>query len=204
MNKAAFLDRDGVINRKAPTEGEYITRWEEMQILPGVVEAITLLNRTGFRVIVVSNQRCVAKGLLTIRELDSLHQRLRTELHVNGAKIDEIYYCPHEEQPQCSCRKPEPGMLFAAASEHEIDLNSSWMIGDSEKDVEAGRRAGCRTARILRPLVTPGGNADVFARSLLESVQQILQAENTVVDRHKIDPAQSLRKGNASSGARCR
>jgi D-glycero-D-manno-heptose 1,7-bisphosphate phosphatase len=197
MNRAAFLDRDGVINRKAPTEDEYITRWEEMQILPGVVEAITLLNRAGFQVILVSNQRCVAKGLLTVGELDSLHERLCNELGALGAKIDESYYCPHEEQPPCRCRKPEPGMLFNAAREHQIDLNSSWMIGDSEKDVEAGRRAGCRTARILRPRVTPEGNADLFARSLLESVQQILRAENTVVNRHK------NQHSTESSGTQC-
>ena len=146
MNKAAFLDRDGVINRKAPTEDEYITRWEEMHIIPGVVEAIALLNRAGFRVIVVSNQRCVAKGLVTTGQLDAMHQQMCRELGAVGAKIDGVYYCPHEEQPPCSCRKPEPGMLFTAADEHEVDLTSSWMIGDSEKDVEAGRSAGCRTA----------------------------------------------------------
>jgi D-glycero-D-manno-heptose 1,7-bisphosphate phosphatase len=199
MNKAAFLDRDGVINQKAPTEDEYITRWEEMELLPGVVEAIALLNRAGFQVIVVSNQRCVAKGLLTVSELDSLHQRLCNELEALGAKIDESYYCPHEEQPPCSCRKPEPGMLFKAASEHQIDLNSSWMIGDSEKDVEAGRRAGCRTARILRPRVAPDGNAEVFARSLLEAVQQILRAETNVVDSGEIDTAHGLRECNTGS-----
>ena len=88
MNKAAFLDRDGVINRKAPTEDEYITRWEEMHIIPGVAEAIALLNRAGFHVIVVSNQRCVAKGLLTTSELDALHQRMCRELGAGGAMID--------------------------------------------------------------------------------------------------------------------
>jgi D-glycero-D-manno-heptose 1,7-bisphosphate phosphatase len=191
MNKAAFLDRDGVINQKAPTEDEYITSWEEMQILPGVVDAITLLNRAGFQVIVVSNQRCVAKGLLTVADLDSLHQRLRNELGALGAKIDEIYYCPHEEQPPCGCRKPEPGMLFKAASEHHIDLNSSWMIGDSEKDVKAGRKAGCSTARILRPRVTADGNADVIAPSLLEAVYQILEHEATAPGRQEVGAAKA-------------
>jgi len=187
MNKAAFLDRDGVINRKAPTEDEYITRWEEMQIIPGVAEAIALLNRAGFRVIVVSNQRCVAKGLLTTTELDEMHQRMCRELGAVGAKIDGVYYCPHEEQPPCSCRKPEPGMLFAAADEHQVDLPSSWMIGDSEKDVEAGRSARCRTARILRPGATANGKATVLARSLLEAVHQILRLEETSSDRWRTD-----------------
>jgi D-glycero-D-manno-heptose 1,7-bisphosphate phosphatase len=195
MNKAAFLDRDGVINRKAPTEDEYITCWEEMQIIPGVVEAIALLNQAGFRVIVVSNQRCVAKGLLTTSELDAMHQRMCRELGAAGAKIDGVYYCPHEEQPPCSCRKPEPGMLFAAADEHQVDLPSSWMIGDSEKDVEAGRSAGCRTARILRANAGADGNADVLARSLLDVAHQILQLEETFTDRGE---------RNAASGVRCR
>jgi D-glycero-D-manno-heptose 1,7-bisphosphate phosphatase len=195
MNKAAFLDRDGVINRKAPTEDEYITCWEEMQIFPGVVEAIALLNQADFRVIVVSNQRCVAKGLLTVEELNSLHQRMCSELTAEGAKIDGVYYCPHEEDPPCSCRKPEPGMLFVAAGEHDVDLGSSWMIGDSEKDVEAGRRAGCRTARILRPNVSADGRADVIVRSLLEAVQEILRTQGISTGRAE---------DNATSGVRCR
>jgi D-glycero-D-manno-heptose 1,7-bisphosphate phosphatase len=184
MNKGAFLDRDGVINRKAPTEDEYIIHWEEMEILAGVVEAITLLNRSKFRVIVVSNQRCLAKGLLTASELDSMHHRMCTELAAMGARIDGVYYCPHEEQPPCSCRKPEPGMLFKAAAEHQVDLNCSWMIGDSEKDIEAGRRAGCRTARIGRPYISADDTADVLARSLLEAVHQILQLGGSVAGRH--------------------
>jgi D-glycero-D-manno-heptose 1,7-bisphosphate phosphatase len=196
MNKAAFLDRDGVINRKAPTEDEYITRWEEMHILPGVFEAIALLNQAGFRVIVVSNQRCIAKGLLTANELDSIHQRMCNELAALGANIDGVYYCPHEEQPPCSCRKPEPGMLFAAAREHQVDLSSSWMIGDSDKDVETGRRVGCRTARILRPRANADGNPDVLARSLLEAVQQILRVEESVNDRQEIGAVRSNRRSN--------
>ena len=191
MNKAAFLDRDGVINRKAPTEDEYITRWEEMHIIPGVVEAIALLNRAGFRVIVVSNQRCVAKGLVTTGQLDAMHQEMCRELGAVGAKIDGVYYCPHEEQPPCSCRKPEPGMLFTAADEHEVDLTSSWMIGDSEKDVEAGRSAGCRTVRILRLGAVANSNADVLARSLLEAARQILRLEESSPDRWRTDVVQS-------------
>jgi D-glycero-D-manno-heptose 1,7-bisphosphate phosphatase len=203
MSKAAFLDRDGVINRKAPTEDEYIIRWEEMQILPGVVEAIALLNRASFLVIVVSNQRCVAKGLLKASELDSMHQRLCRELAAMGAKIDGVYYCPHGEQPPCRCRKPEPGMLFAAANEHHVDLRSSWMIGDSEKDVGAGRSAGCRTARILRTDINADDNADVLARSLLEAVHQILRREEAIADRREIDAARSDRRElNSANGVR--
>jgi D-glycero-D-manno-heptose 1,7-bisphosphate phosphatase len=173
MNKAVFLDRDGVINRKAP-EGEYVTRWEDMVFLPGVAEAIASLSKVGFSVIVVSNQRCVAKGLLTVHELESIHQRMRQELALNGAFITDIYYCPHEKEPRCSCRKPESGMLLAAAQEHDLDLKGSWMIGDSSSDVLAGKNAGCRTVRILNDTGIAQDGADVFAHSLLEAAQQIL------------------------------
>jgi D-glycero-D-manno-heptose 1,7-bisphosphate phosphatase len=173
MKRAAFLDRDGVINRKPP-EGQYVTRWEEMQFLPGVAEAIALLIGAGFCVIVVSNQRCVAKGLLTVRELDLIHLRMCQELATAGAEITEVYYCPHDTQPPCGCRKPAPGMLLAAAHAHEIDLTASWMIGDSDIDMEAGRIAGCRTARILKSDQVASGVADAFAQSLLNAVHQIL------------------------------
>ncbi len=177
MKRAAFLDRDGVINRK-PKEGQYVTRWEEMQFLPGVAEGIALLIEAGFYVIVVSNQRCVAKGLLTVRELDLIHERMCEELAAAGAVITEVYYCPHETQPPCSCRKPAPGMLLSAARAHEIDLTASWMIGDSDIDVEAGKNAGCRTARIVKSDQVANGSADVLAQSLLLAVHQILLLES--------------------------
>src|SRR5208282_2376662 len=144
MKKAAFLDRDGVINRKAP-EGQYVTRWVDMELLPGAREAIRLLNDAGFIVVVVSNQRCVAKGLITAEELESMHARMCREFHDAGATIDAVYYCPHDNQPPCGCRKPQPGMLFHAARVHNLLLSGSWMIGDSERDVQAGRNAGCNT-----------------------------------------------------------
>jgi histidinol-phosphate phosphatase family protein len=181
VKRAAFLDRDGVINQKLP-EGQYVTRWEEMQFLPGVVEAVSLLSGAGFRVIIVTNQRCVAKGLLTVPELNKIHQRMCGELAAAGAVIDDVYYCPHEEQPPCSCRKPAPGLLLTAARAHQIDLTVSWMIGDSDRDMEAGRRAGCRTARILKSDHAGSGVADVIAQSLLNAVHQILLLESIPID----------------------
>jgi D-glycero-D-manno-heptose 1,7-bisphosphate phosphatase len=177
MNKAVFLDRDGVINRKPP-KGRYITRWEEMHLLQGVGEVIGLLNRAGFRVIVVSNQRCVAKGLVTVRELESLHQRMCQHLAAAGATIDGVYYCPHEKWPACGCRKPAPGMLLDAALKHQLDLPASWMVGDSEIDIAAGKSAGCKTALLLESGGTADGKADVVAPSLREAIYQILLLEN--------------------------
>jgi D-glycero-D-manno-heptose 1,7-bisphosphate phosphatase len=177
MSKAAFLDRDGVINRNAQ-RGEYVTRWADVHILPGVAAAIVLLNRAGFRVIIVSNQRCVAKGLITTADLEVMHQRMCDELAGAGARIDAIYYCPHETEPACGCRKPAPGMLLAAAREHQLNLSEPWMIGDSDIDVAAGKNAGCKTARLMSTSETDCGSADVVAPSLLEAIRQIFRQEN--------------------------
>jgi len=181
MNRAAFLDRDGVINRKAPDE-QYVTRWEDFHLLPGVVEGIAQLNRAGLRVIVVTNQRCVAKGLLTEAELKNLHRQMSEHLAQAGATIDAIYYCPHELEVSCGCRKPAPGMLLTAARFHGLDLAASWMIGDSDSDIQAGKNAGCRTARLSgkNQKETKSGtalpdDADIIASSLLDAIHQILQ-----------------------------
>jgi D-glycero-D-manno-heptose 1,7-bisphosphate phosphatase len=180
MTRAVFLDRDGVINRKPP-EGQYVTRWEELHFLPGVAPAISQLNRSGFRVIVVTNQRCVAKGLITSSELEVLHQRMCDALAGAGATIDGAYYCPHEKELACGCRKPAAGMLFDAARTHEIDLKASWMIGDSKIDIEAGRKAGCKTAQLLSTDEAADGNADVVAPSLSDVIYQILKREENRV-----------------------
>src|ERR1700746_1005229 len=148
MPRAVFMDRDGVINQK-PREGEYVTSWDDFHILPGVAEAVTLLKRAGYAVIVVTNQRCVAKGLLAGAELEEIHKRMRESLSRLGATVDGVYYCPHDYESSCSCRKPAPGMLHEAAQEHGLDLRSSWMVGDSEIDIQAGKNAGCKTARVF-------------------------------------------------------
>jgi len=187
MVRAAFLDRDGVINRKAP-DGEYVIHWEDFHFLPGVAEAIAQLNGAGFCVIVVTNQRCVAKGLLTEAELESLHRRMTDHLASAGARVDAIYCCPHENEPPCSCRKPAPGMLLEAARCRGLDLTASWMIGDSAADIQAGKSAGCRTARVLveNPPMRESGNdgampcdADITAASLLEAIPGILEIRNS-------------------------
>jgi D-glycero-D-manno-heptose 1,7-bisphosphate phosphatase len=173
MKRAVFLDRDGVINRKA-SKGEYVTRWEDFQFLPGAAEAISLLVGAGWSVIVITNQPCVAQGLLSIPELEIIHGKMLQELLQAGADVEAIYYCPHEKQPPCTCRKPLPGMLLTAAQEHQIDLASSWMIGDSDKDVEAGKRAGCRTVLILANSRIESEFADFFAATLFDASRRVL------------------------------
>jgi D-glycero-D-manno-heptose 1,7-bisphosphate phosphatase len=186
MNRAAFLDRDGVINRKLP-EGQYVTRWEDFHLLPGAIEGIAQLNQAGLRVIVVTNQRCVAKGLLTETDLRKLHWQVSEHLRRAGATIDAIYYCPHEVRPSCDCRKPAPGMLLEAARLHGLDLAASWMIGDSDSDIQAGKNAGCRTARLAKMQTekevddgcATSGDADIVAVSFLDAIHQILELGNS-------------------------
>lgn len=172
MVRAVFLDRDGVINRKVP-EGRYVTRWAQVKLLPGGAEAVKRIRDAGFLVVVVSNQRAVAKGLVSTVELDFLHLRMGQELF-HGERGFDAVYCPHDNDPPCGCRKPQPGMLLAAAQDRGIDLAASWMVGDSESDVLAGRRAGCRTIRIGSPDVRSSTAADGVAKSLAEAARLIL------------------------------
>lgn len=182
MTKAVFLDRDGIINRK-PKEGEYITSWDDFHILPGVAEGVTLLNRAEYIVVVVTNQRCVARGVISVTDLEKIHCRMSDALLQAGARLDGVFYCPHDYKPSCSCRKPAPGMLLAAAQMHGVDLGSSWMVGDSEIDMQAGVSAGCKTARVssehehqnaIEHAAGKSGRTEIIASSLLDSVRQIL------------------------------
>ena len=147
-----FLDRDGVLNRKPP-EGQYVTSWEEFDLLPGVERAIGALNRSGRKVIVVTNQRGVAKGLYSFADLERMHGLLRARLAQHDAHLDAIYVCPHEEG-ECSCRKPGIGLFEQAFRDFpDVTPARSLMVGDSIRDIEAGARAGMRTVLVW-------GNAD--------------------------------------------
>lgn len=189
MTRAAFLDRDGVINQKAP-EGQYVTSWGDFHFLPRIAESIALLNALDFSVVVVTNQRCVAKGLMALAELEEMHRRMSESLRHEGAVIDAVYYCPHDYEAACDCRKPAPGMLLQAARERGIQLRESWMIGDSDIDVQAGQNAGCRTAKISADGSTIGrnaaqGGADIVVPSVLDAVREILRLEGISVDSLK-------------------
>ncbi len=176
VNRAVFLDRDGVINRKAP-EGEYILLEKDFEILPDAPAAIRSLSEAGFLVIVVTNQRCVARGLLSEAGLQALHKTMLKRLQTSGAVVNAVYYCPHEADNRCACRKPKPGMFLKAASDHAIELTASWMIGDHWSDVEAGNAAGCRSillADAAHP-VPPTHDHCKVAASLSKAVEYILQ-----------------------------
>jgi len=142
--RTVFLDRDGVLNRKLP-EDRYVTSWSEFHPLPGVPQAIARLNQAGLRVIVVSNQRGIARGLYTSNDVRKVHAELQSWLQSQGAHIGAFYFCPHNKQ-QCNCRKPLPGLFHQAVAEFpEIAAASSIMIGDSLSDIQFGHRLGMRT-----------------------------------------------------------
>ena len=177
--RAVFLDRDGTINRYVG----FLRDIEDFELLPGVAEAVRLINASGFLTIVVTNQPVIARGEVTAEELDAIHCKMETLLGTEGAFIDGLYYCPHHPDKgfdgeveslkiECDCRKPKPGMLLSAARDFNIDLNSSWMVGDGKNDILAGKAAGCRTALVSGK---EDFGQDFTASSLLEAVNLILK-----------------------------
>jgi histidinol-phosphate phosphatase family protein len=138
--RCVFLDRDGVINCKAAPD-DYIKTVEEFRLIPQIVDWIRLFNALDFLVIVVTNQRGIARGLMSDADVREIHERMREELLSGGARIDDVYYCPHEEN-SCECRKPKPGLILAAAAKWDIDVSRSVLIGDSERDRELAAHCG--------------------------------------------------------------
>ncbi|HEV7493823.1 HAD family hydrolase [Baekduia sp.] len=160
--RAVFLDRDGVLNDPVfdPADGrcESPLHAADVVLADGAVEGCRLLQNAGFFLIVVSNQPGAAKGKTTLDELWAIHERVVALLAEHDILIEEWRYCHHhpeatvaELRGPCDCRKPAPGMLLDAATARGIDLPASWMVGDSDGDIEAGRRAGCRTVLIEHP-----------------------------------------------------
>jgi D-glycero-D-manno-heptose 1,7-bisphosphate phosphatase len=140
--RCVFMDRDGVINRKA-TPGEYIRTRQEFELIPAAAEWIHMFNALGLLVIVITNQRGVALGRIQPAELDRIHELMRQQLAIGGARIDDIFVCPHGEN-SCGCRKPKPGLIQAAARKWNISIAGSALIGDSQSDRELAVSCGLR------------------------------------------------------------
>ena len=159
--KAFFLDRDGVINKN---QNDYVKKIDEVEILPYVPEAIRLLNMADILVIIITNQSAINRGIVTIKILDEIHHFLKNELSKYNAKIDGIYFCPHRPDELCNCRKPKPGLIFRAANDLDINLSNSVMIGNSESDLQAAKKAG------IKPVfMETNGNLLKIVQSLLSS-----------------------------------
>ncbi|MCE9607993.1 MAG: HAD-IIIA family hydrolase [Planctomycetia bacterium] len=185
---AVFLDRDGTVVRFV----DHLVRPEDLELADGAAAAIRAINRSEHLAVLVTNQPMLAKGMLSFEELAQIHTRLETLLGREHAWLDAIYFCPHhprsgfagevgELKVDCECRKPKPGMLLQAAADLNIALEHSWMVGDQESDLIAGRRAGCRTIHIGANSSTPWGDAS--AMDLPDAVRTILEQPHTVTKK---------------------
>jgi D-glycero-D-manno-heptose 1,7-bisphosphate phosphatase len=140
VDKVIFLDRDGVINRDS---ANYIKSWAEFEFLPGSLEALALMHRAGYRLIVITNQSAVGRGYFPLTVLEEMHRRMGAAVAAAGGRIDDIFFCLHRPDENCACRKPRPGLILQAQARHAIDLSQSVMVGDSAKDIQCGQNAGC-------------------------------------------------------------
>jgi D-glycero-D-manno-heptose 1,7-bisphosphate phosphatase len=160
--KTVFLDRDGVINVDSP---DYIRSWADFSFIPGSLDAIARLTEAGIRIVIITNQSAVNRGMISRTELETMHRNLCQAVADSGGRISDIFLCPHRPEEGCGCRKPKPGLIFAARDRYGIDLSSAVMVGDSVKDILAGRAAGCRT------ILVRTGNGNVAIQSLMETGQ---------------------------------
>lgn len=177
-NKAFFLDRDGVIIKDVP----YLNTIHGIEFLPGVNNAIKIINKSGYKCIIITNQSTVARGIASLEKVYSIHRYIRKSLLREGAIVDDIYFCPHlvngkisKYAINCNCRKPRSGMFHRAAKEHKVDLASSIMVGDKRSDIVAGGRVGCKSFQLYKTNIHRG--EWVTFMSLLEVVKFVLRNE---------------------------
>jgi D-glycero-D-manno-heptose 1,7-bisphosphate phosphatase len=183
-NRCVLLDRDGVINRRI-ADG-YVTRWKEFEFLPGVFAALRLFRENGYTALVVSNQSCVGRGLLSWQKLQAITRRMLLEVALTGGAIGKAYYCPHVPGDECNCRKPQPGLLLKAMEDHHGWPAQIYMVGDSESDMEAAARAGCRGLLVQRGAFlrhgAAGGTPSKVVSDLLEAANLIVRRDTPALD----------------------
>lgn len=180
FDNVVFLDRDGVINQDSP---QYIKSWSEFEFIPGSLEALAALNRSGFEVIIITNQSAVNRGLISENDLERMHYQLQVVVQSRGGRILDIFYCPHLPGERCSCRKPHPGMIEQASRKYGLDLQTTTLVGDSTRDIECARNAGCGKALLVRTgngdaalgeLKAKGIAIDFIARNLDDAARWII------------------------------
>jgi len=196
LRPAVFFDRDGVIN-VSPGVDRFVLSWEEFRFVPGAAAQLRRLKERGFFLVLVTNQSCVGRGLMTRETLEDIHGRMQAAL--GQSAFDALYYCHHHPQAGCRCRKPSPWLILRACAEHGLDPRASFLVGDSMRDIEMGRAAGCRTifcgefrghdpdfqtAGQSRPpagwgVMSPECRPDHQARTLRAAVEWILGQRNS-------------------------
>ncbi|GBD32980.1 D-glycero-alpha-D-manno-heptose-1,7-bisphosphate 7-phosphatase [bacterium HR33] len=168
-----FLDRDGVLNHKLP-EGRYVTDWQEFHWIPGSLDALRVLAGSRARIVLVTNQQGVGKGLLTSEQLDGIHRRMQADIAAAGGRVDAVYVCPHLEG-SCDCRKPAVGLFLRARRDFpDTSFSHSVVVGDSPSDVEAGKRLGTWTVLIGPPLKLLEAERHATAPDLRAAVERVV------------------------------
>jgi D-glycero-D-manno-heptose 1,7-bisphosphate phosphatase len=182
--KVVFIDRDGVINKDSPA---YIKSWSEFEFLPRSLDAIQILASNGFNVIVITNQSAIRRNYLSKDDLEAIHSKMKVIVKQHGGDIKDIFYCPHIPEDQCDCRKPKPGLIDQAQRKYNIDISKTIMIGDSAKDIECAKNAGCG-----RSILVQTGNGIMAEKSLSEKgmppddvVSDLFEAASLITDREK-------------------
>jgi histidinol-phosphate phosphatase family protein len=161
-SRGLFLDRDGVLNEHV--RGGYVLRWEEFVWRPGAISSLRRLTPFALPIVIVTNQSCVGRGLVSLHSISSIMDHAVTALEEAGVPVDGWYCCPHAPDQGCDCRKPSAGMLRAAAADLNLDLAASYLIGDSDSDIAAGKAAGCRTWKVREPADFDGAISELIAR----------------------------------------
>ncbi len=148
MNKIIFLDRDGVISIFKPED--FIKNWEEFEFIPEAIEGLKILTDSGYKIVIISNQSGIGKGIFSQKDLDEITENMKKVLNKKGTGIYKVYYCPHREDENCNCRKPKTGLFLKAKEEiGNIDFSKTFFIGDSERDIIAGKKIGTKTILVL-------------------------------------------------------
>ena len=174
-SRFVFLDRDGVINAKL--ENDYVKSPDQLDFIEGSLDAVARLNRAGYRVVVVSNQSGISRGLYTISDLDRVTERVVESVQSAGGQIDAFYYCPHRDEDRCTCRKPKPGLLVRASQELAVCPASTYMIGDSDIDIMAARSAGFKAILIASGPPQSAIEPTHVVASLAEAVDVIIKED---------------------------
>jgi len=180
---ALFLDRDGVIIENC---ANYVRSWADVAIYPQAVRALAYIRHTPFKIILVTNQSAVGRGIITLEMAQAINERLLAVVTEGNGRIDDVFMCPHAPEDRCDCRKPQPGLLLQAAKKHHIDLSRSFMIGDALTDLQAGTAAGVRQVILLR---TGRGTAQLqkpeatrfHPLTVYESLETAVQALSTIL-----------------------
>ncbi len=193
QHPTVFVDRDGVINRN---RADHVLSWQDFQFEDGAIKALRWLYEAGYQVIVVTNQAVIDRGLLSNEALTQIHQQMMAQVREEGGKIEAVFHCPHRSEIGCLCRKPRPGLIYQAATQFNIELSQSWLIGDYLTDIEAGHTAGCKPILVLTgrgqealkqwqhqkdPLDRKDSTRFLIKPNLLEAVEHILTGEHILL-----------------------